>query len=412
MFNTDSQSRDMPLSGVRVIELGQLVAGPVLGQLLGDLGAEVIKVERPGQGDEYRRYGPAFLKDSKGERTGESGGFLATNRNKRSITVNFAHAQGRQIICDLVATSDVVIENYRTGALARHGLDEASLRALNPDLVYLSITGFGQDGPYARRPGTDGIFQAMSGLMHATGDPAGLPQKTGTPIADFVTGLYGAIAVLSALLHRERGSGGQGIDLALLDCAIAAMAMRSGELFLGEGIARTGNRTAGVAPGELFPCADGYINIQAGFDHHFKRLCEVIARPELAGDPRFASRDLRVSNEAALADAIGQALRVDNVAHWYEKLAAQDIICSPVYDLGQALEDPQVKSRNLHRKVAHPRAGSGEIDIIANPIRFSDTPIDDYRCPPSLGEATNEILSKHLGYTPERIAALRRDGAI
>lgn len=410
MFNTHPHSRDMPLSGFRVIELGQLVAGPVLGQLLGDLGAEVIKVERPGQGDEYRRYGPTFLKDQSGERTGESGGFLATNRNKRSITVNFAHEKGRQIIYDLAATSDVVIENYRTGALARHGLDEASLRALNPDLIYLSITGFGQDGPYARRPGTDGIFQAMSGFMHATGDPAGLPQKTGTPIADFVTGLYGAIAVLSALLHRERGSGGQGIDLALLDCAIATMAMRSGEHFLGDGITRTGNRTVGVAPGELFPCADGYINIQAGFDHHFKRLCEVIARPELAEDPRFANRDLRVSNEIALAEAIGEALRVDTVARWYEKLASQDIICSPVYDFGQALADPQVKSRKLHRKVVHPKVG--EIDIIANPIRFSDTPIADYRCAPSLGEATDDILSNLLGYAPARIAALRQDGAI
>ena len=400
----------MPLSGIRVIELGQLVAGPVLGQLLGDLGAEVIKIERPGEGDEYRRYGPAFLHDAEGQRTGESGGFLAVNRNKRSLAVNFAQEEGRRIIRALAAKSDVVIENYRTGTLARHGLDEAALRALNPRLVYLSITGFGQDGPYARRPGTDGVFQAMSGLMHATGDPDGAPQKTGTPIADFVTGLYGAVGVISALLHRERGAEGQGIDLALLDCAIAAMAMRSGEHFLGDGIARTGNRTAGVAPGELFRCADGFINIQAGFDHHFSRLCAAIGRPELADDPHYASRDARVANQAALADAINAALGGQPVAYWYERLAAEEIICSPVYAFGQALDDPQVKSRNLRRTVAHPKAGP--IEIIANPIRFSDTPIGDYRCAPQLGEGTDEILSALLDYTPEQISALRAAGTI
>lgn len=410
MFNTAAARPAMPLSGVRVLELGQLVAGPVLGQLLGDLGAEVIKVERPGAGDEYRRYGPTFLSDGEGRRTGESGGFLAVNRNKRSITVNFATEEGRAIIRDLAAGSDVLIENYRTGTLARHGLDEASLRAANPGLIYLSITGFGQDGPYARRPGTDGIFQAMSGLMHATGDPDGAPQKTGTPIADFVTGLYGAVAILSALLHRSKGAGGQAIDLALLDCAIAAMAMRAGEHFLGTGVARTGNRTAGVAPGQLFRCADGHINIQAGFDHHFRSLCAAIDRPELADDPRFASREGRVANEAALAELLEAALATRPVAHWYERLAAEDIICSPVYDFGQALADPQVRARGLHRQVAHPAAGA--VDIIANPIRFSDTPIDDYRCAPSLGEATDEILASRLGYTPERIAALREEGVI
>jgi crotonobetainyl-CoA:carnitine CoA-transferase CaiB-like acyl-CoA transferase len=399
------------LSGLRVLDMGRIVSAPWCGQTLADLGADVIKIERPGRGDDLRSYGPSFAKDQAGNPTPESGHYLCSNRNKRSVTVDIANPQGQDIVRKLAAQCDVLIENYKVGDLARYGLDYASLRQTNPDLIYCSITGYGQSGPYAGQPGYDAAFQGMSGMMAVTGDPDGEPQRVGVFIIDEMTGLYAAVAILAALRHRDAGGGGQYIDLALLDVGVAAMAPRTIEWTLeGKIPERLGTKSPGSAPAQVFRCKDGYLNIQAGAEADYRKLCDALGLSELKEDPRFVTRMDRVNHQdelAALLQArIGQRCQRDLA----DSLGARGIVATPIYTADQVVEDPQVKHRELFFDVPHPTVGA--VPLTASPIRMSATPVDRYRAPPTLGQHTDEVLAEVLGLSGEERAALRAAGAI
>lgn len=399
------------LAGIRVLELGRIVSAPYAGQTLGDLGAEVIKVERPGRGDDLRSYGPSFARTPAGELTGESGHYLCSNRNKRSITVDLSRAEGRQIVTELATVSDVLLENYKTGDLARYGLDYQTLGTLNPNLIYCSITGFGQSGPYARRPGLDAVFQGMSGLMAVTGDPDGEPQRVGTFVIDQMTGLYTAVAILAALRHRDAGGGGQYLDMALLDVGIATMAARTIEWLLdGRNPERLGTKSPGSAPAQVFTCADGYLNIQAGAEPDYRKLCDELCLPHLKEDPRFATRRDRVAHQELLIPLLQAKIANRTARELSEALMSRGVIASPIYRASEMVADAQVVHRKLHFSVPHPTVG--EVPMVASPMRLSKTPVDIYRAPPTLGQHTDEILSDLLGYAPEKIAALREVGTI
>jgi crotonobetainyl-CoA:carnitine CoA-transferase CaiB-like acyl-CoA transferase len=399
------------LEGIRVLELGRIVSAPWCGQTLADLGAEVIKVERPERGDDLRSYGPTFARDQQGHPTPESGHYLCSNRNKQSLTVDITTAQGQEIIRALACKSDVLIENYKVGNLARYGLDFESMHELNPRLVYCSITGFGQDGPYAHRPGYDAAFQGMSGMMAVTGDPDGDPQRVGVFVIDQMTGLYAAVAILAALRHRDSSGHGQYIDLALLDVGVAAMAPRTVEWTLEQKIPeRLGTRSPGSAPAQVFHCQDGFLNIQAGAEADFRKLCDALGLSELKEDARFDTRRNRVENQDELAQLIGARVATYTVQALYQKLDACGVVASPIYRAPEMVEDPQVVHRGLHFNVPHPTVGS--VPLVASPIRMSDTPIGDYQAPPTIGQHTKSILIEELGYDESRIEALRRDKVI
>lgn len=404
-------SADLPLSGIRVLELGRYLAAPLVAQLLGDLGAEVVKVERREEGDEFRRYGLTFVKDRDGNPTAESAPYMSANRNKRSITVDLSHPEGQAVIRSLARKCDIFIENFKVGALARFKLDYAALQAENPGVIYLSVSGFGQTGPYAPRPATDSAFQAMSGLWHVTGEPEREPQKIGTPASDYIGGLYGALSVLAALRHRDLTGVGQQVDLSLLECSIAALSPRSSEYLIDGSVPqRIGNRTPGTAPGQLFRCADGQIMVQAGSNRLFAKLCAVLDRPDIVEDPRFATMSLRLVNIEAMAEALEKSFITRSGREWFDVLSAEGLIAAPVYDVAQCFADPQVTSRGNRVTISHPLGGSA--DIVASPMRFSATPIREYRCPPMLGEGTNDVLTTWLGYEKDKIDHLRELGAI
>jgi crotonobetainyl-CoA:carnitine CoA-transferase CaiB-like acyl-CoA transferase len=398
----------LPLAGMRVLELGRMLAAPLVGQLLGDLGAEVVKIERSGSGDQFRQYGLVFVKDKEGQPTPESAIYTSVNRNKRSVVADLDDEAGLAVVRELAAACDIFIENFKVGALRRFGLDYDTLRAVNPRIVYLSVTGFGQTGPYAPRPATDAVFQAMSGLMSVTGEPDGDPVKVGTYAVDYNAGLYGAIAVLAALRTRDQMGQGQHIDLSLLDCGVAALAPRSCDYLIG-GVTpgRVGGRTPGTAPAQLFRCADGQISVQAGQDAAFRKLCEVMTRPDIAGDPRFATPKLRLQHVDILAELLEAVFVTKGSREWFDLLSAVGIMSAPIYDIRQCFDDPQVKARQMRISVPTPEGVL--VDLVANPMRFSATPIRSYRAPPSLGEGTDDILSAWLGYGPEKISSLRRD---
>jgi crotonobetainyl-CoA:carnitine CoA-transferase CaiB-like acyl-CoA transferase len=402
----------MPLSGVRVLDMGRLFAAPWAGQLLGDLGAEIIKVERSGQGDEIRMYGPPFLEDRDGNPLLESTYSLSANRNKRSLTADLSKPEGRALVRELAMHCDVLIENFKVGDLARYGLDHAALSQVHPGLIYCSITGFGQSGPRAKSPATDAIFQAMSGMMTITGEPDGEPQRVGFVAIDLLTGVYASTAILAALRHREiNGGTGQHIDLALLDVAMAAMSHRATEYLLtGVSPMRKGSGSAGNVPARTFLCSSGSICVQAGGDIPYRRLCNALGHPELADDARFATRAARVANEPLLNEILDAIFRERTVQQWYELLAAHDVFCGPVYTVEEAFADPQAVHRGTRVTVEHPL--SGPTALIANPIKFSATPIERYDPPPAAGEHSNEILREFLGLSDERIASLRAQGAI
>ncbi|MGQ7829774.1 CaiB/BaiF CoA transferase family protein [Altererythrobacter sp. Z27] len=400
--------RTGPLAGIRVMEMGHLIAAPIAGQILADLGADVIKIERPGRGDEYRNYGPAYIRDIDGERTDMSAGFLVANTNKRSIALDIGLPEGRKLARNLAAKADIFIENFRAGTLDAQGLGREDLKAINPGLIYISISGFGRFGPAARRPGTDSAFQALTGLMSVTGDPDGLPQKVGTPVVDYVTALYATIGALAALIQRGHDKKGQAIDLSLLDCALALMSARAAEYFTtGDVPMRFGHRTTGAAPAQMFRCRDGFINVQAGFDHHFRSLCERLGLPELADDPRYLTRDQRVAHVDELEDQLQPAFLQRTVAEWYATLQEAQLICSPILDVRQCYADPDVMATGARRTIQHPLAGP--VDFVANPLRFEKTPIERYDCAPGLGEHTEEILADWLGMKGETIADLRME---
>lgn len=397
----------LPLSGLRVLDLGRYIAAPWSTQILGDLGAEVIKVERPGAGDQMRHYGPPFLRDAHGADTTESAYFLCANRSKRSVTIDISRSEGQQLIRELASRSDILVENFKVGDLARFGLDYPNVRKVRPDIVYCSITAFGQTGPYAQRPGLDSVFQAMGGLMSVTGDPAGPPQKVGVTIVDVITGLYAAIAIQAAVRHRERTGCGQHIDLALLDSAIAAMSHRAQDFLLtGEVPQRTGTGTTGSAPAQVFHCQDGDINIQAGDQSAFEALCDILGLTALTQDSRFKKRSDRWTNRGALLPPIESAIAKWRQRDLYDELVGRQIVAAPIYTLDRTFDDPQVIHRGMRFSVPHTLGG--EVPLLRNPIHFSETPLDNYRSPPTLGQHTFEVLNALLGMSPGAIEELAR----
>ena len=398
------------LSHVRVLDLSRVLAGPWASQLLADLGAEVVKIERPGTGDETRGWGPPFLTTPEGTETRESAYFACTNRGKKSVTVDLARPEGQAIVRRLAERSDVLLENFKVGSLSRLGLGWEELSALNPRLVYCSITGFGQSGPYRDRPGYDFAIQAMGGLMSVTGQPDGEPMKAGVAMTDILTGMYVATAVLAALAHRERSGEGQRVDLALLDVQVATLAnLAESYLVTGRAPERHGNAHASIVPYQAFATRDGYVVVAVGNDGQFTRLCEVAGRPELAADPRFATNAARVENRAALVPILQALLAARPTRDWVGALEDAGVPCGPINDLAQVFEDPHVRSRGLRVEVPHPLAGS--VPVVASPMRLSGTPVH-HGTPPLLGEHTREVLGNLLGIGEAEIEALRRDRVI
>ena len=402
-----------PLDGVRVLDLSRILAAPFATQLLGDLGADVIKVERPGTGDDARQYGPPFLDEPGGS---ESGFYLSANRNKRSITIDHSSPAGAGLIGELAAVSDVLVENYRRGVLDKYGLGYEALSAVNPRLVYCSVTGFGQDGPYADRAGYDGVFQAMSGMMSVSGVPDGEPgagpMKVGVSMVDILTGLYASSAILAALRQRDMVSGrGQFIDLALLDCGVAALSHYA-QNFLVSGVPapRRGNGGFGGIPSQAFRCADAEIFVVASTPKQWSALATALGRPELADDPRFATVSTRIANRDLVLQTLDSIFAQRSAADWVAALEAADVPVSPVNTMDAIFANPQVLHRGLRTTVAHQTAGA--VDLIANPIRYGAAAETTYTAPPLLGEHTDEILTGVLGKTPDEIAGLRASGAI
>ena len=387
------------LSGLRVLDLSRVLAGPWAGQMLADLGADVVKVERPGAGDDTRAWGPPYLRDADGRDTSEAAYFLSANRNKRSITIDFTQPEGQQEVRDLVQRADVLIENFKVGGLAAYGLDYQSLQALNPRLIYCSVTGFGQHGPYAKRAGYDFMIQAMGGLMSITGKSDGEegagPVKVGVALTDILTGLYASNAILAALAERERSGQGQYIDLALLDVQIACLGNQAlNYLTTGVPPKRLGNAHPNIVPYQDFPTADGDFILTVGNDGQFRKFCEVAGHPEWATDPRFASNSARVANRAELIQLIRQVTVFRTTAEWIAALEQAGVPCGPINDLDQVFADPQVQARGTRIRMAHPLAG--EVNLVANPIRLSRTPVDYRRPPPLLGEHNREVLADWL----------------
>jgi len=389
-------NKTLPLSGVKVLDLTRVFAGPWSTQMLGDLGAEVIKIEHPVKGDEFRTYGPPFLMQD-GKPTRESGYYLSANRNKKSVALDIASSAGQAALRELAADADVVIENFKVGALRKYGLDYASVRAFNPGIIYCSITGFGQTGPWAHKGGLDSLIQAMSGLMSLTGEADGEPQKVGMVIDDFATGMYAVVSILAALRHREVNQGaGQCIDLSLLDCGLAMLAPRlETYLISGEDPGRNGNASFGSAPAQTFHGSDGVLMIQAGGDDQFRRLCRAIGWPEAIDDARFASRPQRVVHYDQLIPEIQRRVATRTVAEWVAVFEAAGVMHAPVNSVPQALRHEQVVHRGVVTTIPHPIAG--ELPIVRNPIRFSETPIEKYTPPPLIGEHTAEVLGRLQG---------------
>ena len=406
------------LDGVRVLDLTRVLAGPLCAQMLGDLGAEVIKVEHPGRGDESRSYGPPFFDAAAPAGGLESAIYLAANRNKKGITVDFTTEEGRQLIRGLAAKSDVVIENFRVGTLARYGLDYASLRALNPGLIYCSITGYGQTGPDRARSGYDAIFQAEGGLMHSIGypddHPAGGPLRVGLSIVDVMASLYSDIAILGALYSRDaRGGSGEHVDISLLEACLGVMThhaehfLISGELPLRRGNAAGG----GGVPAGLFTCADGDIVITVGNDTQFRRFCQrVLERPDIAADPRFATNQARVAHRELVREMLNEIFRTRPMQHWIELMVAEDLAVGRVSTLRDVFANPQVQARGA--EVRRPHRNGQELRMVGNPIHYVENPIDTYAPPPGLGEHTEEVLTGLLGLSAAEVAALRARGVV
>jgi crotonobetainyl-CoA:carnitine CoA-transferase CaiB-like acyl-CoA transferase len=398
------------LGHLRVLDMTRVLAGPWCTQLLADLGADVVKVERPGSGDDTRAWGPPYLRDAAGRDTAEAAYYLAANRNKRSITVDITHPQGQAIVRALAAQADVLVENYKVGQLAGYGLDYAALSAVNPRLVYCSITGFGQDGPHAARAGYDFIIQAAAGFMSVTGERDGAPQKAGVAISDVMTGLYAAAAILAALAHRERSGRGQHLDLALYDVMLATLAnMTTNYLTTGRAPGRSGNAHPNIVPYQVFDAADGALVVAVGNDAQYVRFCEVIGAPALGRDARYARNADRVRNRDELVPQLAERVRLRPVADWISALDAAGVPCGPINDLAQAFADPQVAARGLRVDLPHPLAG--RVALAGNPIHASETPPVYERAPPLLGEHTDEVL-RDLGYDAAAISALRAAGAV
>jgi crotonobetainyl-CoA:carnitine CoA-transferase CaiB-like acyl-CoA transferase len=404
-----------PLSHVRVVDLTRILAGPWATQTLADLGAEVIKIERPRTGDDTRSWGPPWLKDKDGSETREAAYYLSVNRAKKSVTIDLSQPAGQRLVRDLAAKSDVVIENYKVGDLARYGLGYDDVRSVNPRIIYCSVTGFGQDGPCAQRPGYDFIFQGMAGLMSITGErdelPGGGPQKVGIAVTDVLTGMYASLAVTAAIAYRQLTGIGQYIDMALLDTLVAFNANQISNYWCsGEIPKRYGNAHANIVPYEVFPAADGHLILAVGNDSQFLSFCRVAGRPELAEDPRFSTNPERVRNRAILIPIVQEIVRQRRKGEWIEALEAAGVPCGPINNMQEVFENPQVQHRRMRVDIPHP-AGV-PCPTVANPIRFSETPVTYEVPPPLLGEHTREILGGVLGLGAAEIDALAAQGVI
>ncbi|MCU5788175.1 CaiB/BaiF CoA transferase family protein [Alloalcanivorax marinus] len=403
------------LSHLRVLDLSRVLAGPWAGQILGDLGARVIKVERPGRGDDTRGWGPPYLKDGDGGDTDQAAYYLSANRNKESVAIDITRPEGQALVRKLAAECDVVLENFKVGGLKRYGLDYDSLKAVNPKLIYCSITGFGQDGPYASRAGYDFMIQALGGLMSLTGRPDGEagagPMKVGVALTDITTGLYATIAVLAALTHRDRTGEGQHLDMALFDVQVACLANQAMNfLTTGRSPQRAGNAHPNIVPYQDFPTADGDLILTVGNDDQFARFCEVAGHPEWAGDPRFATNRSRVEHREVLVPLLRQTTVMKTTREWLDALEAVGVPCGPVNTLEQVFEDPQARARGLRREMAHPAAGT--VPTVASPLRLSATPAQYRRPPPLLGEHTREVLGDLLGIDEAGLETLFAEGVV
>ncbi|MSQ63203.1 MAG: CoA transferase [Betaproteobacteria bacterium] len=404
-----------PLSHIRVLDLSRVLAGPWAAQNLADLGAEVIKVERPGVGDDTRGWGPPWMKDGQGQDTTESAYFLSVNRNKKSVTLDISRPEGQKIARELALKSQVLVENYKVGTLERYGLDYKSLKQDNPGLIYCSVTGFGQDGPYAPRPGYDFIFQGMGGLMSITGErdgqPGAGPQKVGIAITDVLTGMYASVAILAAITHRERTGQGQYIDAALLDTMVAFNANQIvSYLCSGKIPIRWGNAHPQVVPYEVFPTAGGHIILAIGNDSQFASFCQAAGCAELAQEPRFKTMSQRIVHRGELIPLIAEVMRTRTKHEWIVALEAANVPCGPINNMEEVFEDPQVQHRKLRVDIPHPLGGVAP--VVASPLRLSETPVEYRLAPPTLGQHNEEILRNLLGKSDVEFARLKTAGIV
>jgi crotonobetainyl-CoA:carnitine CoA-transferase CaiB-like acyl-CoA transferase len=406
----------LPLSGIKILDLTRVLAGPLSAQMLADLGADVIKIERPGTGDDARAFGPPYLVDPEGKENNNNSFFLCANRNKKSVTVNIASREGQELIRELAKGCDVFMENYKVGDLKRYGLDYEAIKAVNPGIIYCSVTGFGQTGPYAPRAGYDAILQAMGGLMsvtgHIDGEPGEGPMKVGPSIVDYMTGMNTSIGILSALYHRDANGGeGQHLDVCLFDTVIASLSHWL-QIYLVNGKIppRRGTWGNGGMPAGVFRCTDGELMVVVGNDAQFVRTCQVLGAPELANDPKFIRNNDRVKHGKEIMAIYAGLFLKKPVAYWLDELEKAGVPSGPINDFAQVFADPHVRSRGMEIKVDHPF--NHALSLIRNPLTFSGPPVTEYRHPPLLGEHTKEILSSKLGYDGEKIAGLKKQGVI
>ncbi len=405
----------LPLAGIRVLDLTRILAGPWATQSLADLGAEVIKLEKPDGGDDTRQMGPPFVRDAATGEEVDAAYFLSCNRNKESVAIDIATPEGQRLVRALVAQCDVVVENFKVGALARYGLDYATLSAQHPDLVYCSITGFGQTGPYAERAGYDYLIQGMGGLMSVTGEPDGAPgggpQRAGVALADILSGLYAALAIVSALRHRDQGGGGQHIDIAMLDVQTAVLANQAMN-YLTTGIApqRMGNGHPNIVPYQSFKASDGYLILAVGNDAQFRKMAQAMDRPDIGEDPRFRTIALRVANRGALVPMLEAIIVKRPIAEWVALMEPAGVPCGPVNTIDRVFADPQLQARGVRLDLPHARAG--QVPSVASPMRLSATPVRYRKGPPVLGEHTHAVLKRVLGADDDALRALSEQHVI
>lgn len=396
------------LNGITVLDLSRILAGPTCTQLLGDMGADTIKVERPNAGDDTRKWGPPYVQNSQGKDTHESAYYLSSNRNKRSVTININQPEGQDLIRQLVKKSDILVENFKVGGMQKYGLSYDELKQINPALIYCSISGFGQTGPYAKRPGYDFLIQAMGGIMSFTGEPEGDPIKAGVGIADVMCGMYASNAILAALHHRNQTGEGQHIDIGLLDSQVAWLVNGAlNYLTSNELPARYGNGHPNIVPYELFPTNDGYFVLAVGNDAQFVRFCEFSRVSELANNDDYKTNDARIRNRKKLIPLIREITAQQSMNYWLEGLEKAGVPCGPVNNMQQVFDDPQIKHREMQINMNHPLADSGSVKLIGNPIKFSVTPVSYRSHPPVLGEHTTEILNEFLDLNDEEITQLQ-----
>ena len=402
-----------PLHGLRVFDLTRILAGPTCTQILGDLGADVIKVEQPSTGDDTRYFTPPFIKNDAGDDTDQSAYFCSSNRNKRSITLNIAENEGQALAKRLIGHSDIMVENFKTGGLAKYGLSYDQLQAENPGLIYCSITGFGHTGPYAERPGYDVLIQAMGGFMSVTGEPEGEPQKAGIPIADLMAGMYASVAINAALRHREVSGEGQHIDISMLDTMTATLSiMGLNYLSTGKTPKRLGNAHPNIVPYQSFTTADGNMVLAAANDAQYQRFCTFAGVAELAEDERFKTNELRVRNREELIELLQSIIEAKTSKHWVEGLEKVNVTCGPINTIEQVFDHPQVQARGMDLKMPHPATGDNPVHLIASPIRMSKTGPDYRHAPPLLGQHTEEVLGELLEMDPDEVAGLRQRGIV